>query len=663
MAAPRLASGLAASGDLWEDPAPDHAAILGILGGGVPVDRADAARGLVNTAQRSPVALAFVVAGDCDYIHVGHTPTFYPARPGDPTVFDDHVAVLVGDNFDTAVPVVLPDVAFARPAAVRCFNMESITGANGHTAAPPVYRHGPHAAGTDGTSDVRIRNVFVLPAALTDAALATQQSGRYTLLQFYATFLQADLASADPNVVAAAIPLRDWYRAASTDTAGGNTVPAVDPITSNAPVVNQALNAWITGVKNRELAKLGLGGPGLTTAAFQAGVQDLRTQMQQDVDAQLAFQRDRDEKTFTDKHGEALAEQLHRLCGSVDDDGLADVHKLLAKNTNKSRDYAIVKSLILRRVADSVVPLTAASAPIASPKLVDEVFRCLQPASTGQTFAQGLTPFAIICEGHPEMDAVRSLTRKAVIAEQGNALTLADAEAITSTDVRFPTDAVTAAEKCYGWSILVDIFHKPTEAIAANVRAAVLEIGPALPRVHQQAGASSVGLDYVNRILYELQQEYFTWVTKTANGDVVPEPTFHEVRTKVLTYRAASLSPLPASWYTMLGAPSGTSVPSRQEARTPRQVSGSVATVNAHPDRGLLTRFRDCEHSTIAAMMDGKNAEIPKYRGKDVCLTWALKGSCSTNCKRADQHVRYPAAVNTALHGMLTTCGVANPQE
>ena len=41
------------------------------------------------------------------------------------------------------------------------------------------------------------------------------------------------------------------------------------------------------------------------------------------------------------------------------------------------------------RVASGALPLTMSNGPIASTKLVDEVFRTLCPAHTGLTFAKG----------------------------------------------------------------------------------------------------------------------------------------------------------------------------------------------------------------------------------------------------------------------------------
>ncbi len=44
-------------------------------------------------------------------------------------------------------------------------------------------------------------------------------------------------------------------------------------------------------------------------------------------------------------------------------------------------------------------------------------------------------------------------------------------------------------------------------------------------------------------------------------------------------------------------------------------------------------------------------------------MTWACKGECNTNCKCAKMHIRYNRDTLKAYHGLMNTCGVANPQE
>jgi len=52
------------------------------------------------------------------------------------------------------------------------------------------------------------------------------------------------------------------------------------------------------------------------------------------------------------------------------------------------------------RALQSDVGLTASSAPTSTPTLMDTVFKSITPMNNGLTFGEGLTPFAIVCDGH-----------------------------------------------------------------------------------------------------------------------------------------------------------------------------------------------------------------------------------------------------------------------
>ena len=125
------------------------------------------------------------------------------------------------------------------------------------------------------------------------------------------------------------------------------------------------------------------------------------------------------------------------------------------------------------------------NAPIVTPKLVNNVFCLYQPAPTGLEFGQGLSPFAIVCQGHSGVKEVEMMVRDASLVESGTSTSLADTRSLISTDVRFPKDAVMAADKLTGWSIFLDLFHGSTHPIAEAVQRAVSEITPGLHRTYR----------------------------------------------------------------------------------------------------------------------------------------------------------------------------------
>ena len=141
-----------------------------------------------------------------------------------------------------------------------------------------------------------------------------------------------------------------------------------------------------------------MGGPGLTTNAFNAGITNLQATMNNVATQRLDFERARAERSFTEKHGDALAQRMHRLCDVGDDNHLPEALRLLAKSTSKSCDCAILGNLFRERAQASPVPLAASQAPLATTELVDDVFRNFTPAGTSLVFASHLTPFAIVCD-------------------------------------------------------------------------------------------------------------------------------------------------------------------------------------------------------------------------------------------------------------------------
>ena len=155
-------------------------------------------------------------------------------------------------------------------------------------------------------------------------------------------------------------------------------------------------------MRQTQMARLGVGGSGLTNAAFTAGITDLANTLETANQASIDCHRNAAVKTFADKHGASLAQLVMNLCQVGDEAHLPEVHTALV-NAPKSREYAVVAALLSKRAEASPLPISAANAPLATTKLVDEVFRSYQPGGIGLTFGKGLTPFAIICEGHKEV--------------------------------------------------------------------------------------------------------------------------------------------------------------------------------------------------------------------------------------------------------------------
>ena len=148
----------------WAQPNLDHAAALGVVGIASAAN-ADATRlALTNLSVRTPTVLVFMLENEPDSIYCGYNPTLYPADLGTVTPFNNKMVLFVGDDLNSAIPVVFENTATHRSNAGAAYNMTHITGPNGHGANPaPILRFDHVAVGTAETDEIRARPLFLLP--------------------------------------------------------------------------------------------------------------------------------------------------------------------------------------------------------------------------------------------------------------------------------------------------------------------------------------------------------------------------------------------------------------------------------------------------------------------------------------------------------------------
>ena len=206
------------------------------------------------------------------------------------------------------------------------------------------------------------------------------------------------------------------------------------------------------------MAHIGVGGPGLTNAAFTAGVTNLTNTLQATNQATIDYHWDATVKTFANKHGPSQGQHILNLCNVADEAGLPKVHTALV-NCPKSQEYAIIMALFTKRADTMDLPISLANAPLATTCLVDNVFCFYIPGGTGLTFGKGLSPFSIMCEGHKEAADAKTLAHNASFVESGTSTLLSDVKTITSNDVRFLMEVYVTLEKLCGRLVAVNVFH------------------------------------------------------------------------------------------------------------------------------------------------------------------------------------------------------------
>ena len=664
-----LFSSLATTAGAWNRPVSNYATIAGSVGHGSASNRDAAMTALSGVTVHSPTVLAFQLNSDPHRIYIGYHPTIFVADIHNPTPFDNHILVLVGDDLDTAMGLVLNSTTFGRAANHGYYNRAYLKGADGYgRAAGANYDHERQAAGTPDTDAYQCRRFVVLPPNVAPLALTEASEDGYMSLQgFENLILTPEIDSGDAARVATIGEVVQFWRGCHHHAPGHADQRTIGTthVAGTTPAHERALQVRTNMIRNDLLAKLGVGGPGLTTAAFNTGVNALRNQMDQDAQAALQYQRDKDNKSFTDRHGAQLATRLWRWCNVTSDAALPEVHRLLAKSDGKARDYGIIQAAVEARVLASPVPLSMVNAPMVTTSIVEEIFRQYQPCHPGLTFGKGLSPFSMVCHGHPEQHAVSRALEKARIATSGaGSVSLADASTLLTSDVRFPIPGPQGAQKGYAWSIYADVYHGENHDVCISIRNFVNKVGPVFESIQNtNAENPAAGMDLICRVLFEAQQDYFSWMAKVgANDRTAVIPTFDHLIDRVLTHRVSGLSMLPASWYLMIqaGAPqvSGSSTSSSSSTAGNAGVT-RVPTFNSWADESLMERFRGSRFQTVSELLEAASGEEPKVNGKSVCLTWALKGTCSAKCKRGKQHSRYPPAVVKKLHQFLTDAGVS----
>ena len=184
---PSLYSDIIDNDALWTQPNLDHAAALAVVGIAATTNADDTRLALTDINVRTPTVLAFTLDNEPESIYCGYNPTLYPADLGNATPFDNKMMVFVGDNLNTAIPVVLENVSTRRSNAAAAYNIAYITGPNGHGANPdPVLRFNHAAVGAAETDELRARPLFLLPK---DDGLtmlrACGASGKMSFMRFF----------------------------------------------------------------------------------------------------------------------------------------------------------------------------------------------------------------------------------------------------------------------------------------------------------------------------------------------------------------------------------------------------------------------------------------------------------------------------------------------
>jgi hypothetical protein len=367
-----------------------------------------------------------------------------------------------------------------------------------------------------------------------------------------------------------------------------------------------------------------------------------------------------------------MAGLLQRICLVDADDTLPEVHQSLARNTESAREATIIEGALLEARTNSMLPVAEGNAVLVTKHMVD-LFRNHRIYSDGVEFGEGLSPFSIVCQGHPNAQEARRSLEDAGRVERGAALSLADARAIAVSDARMPTMLQHLVEKLYGYSILLDTFLGMGHELATNLREQCRRLGPSLMALASYHGSPSTALRMGIRILFQVQQMVFRWLRLRRDNPApmaIAGPDFESLVSDVGSFLLSGVPELPSSWNRFITQENNAGPPEPDTRRLRGGAGTGEQTVhNGRLDPGIRARwartgFERTSQMTANFQADSNHASwkdaTPKFSdGTSACLNWGIKGKCFSQCPRKDAHKQMGVAMITQLNTLMDRCQVA----
>ena len=642
-----------------------------------------------NLSQNQAVFLAYVDRRSPGSILVAHDLEYLAAPPGrGARSYENHLNGVLGYDPSTTVPVTFPDADDLFDIKTVCVHDDLADArtalAAQRTAHPNTCRIPPLDPAVAGQGNIQVRRALVLPTEW-KAGLSRGQFA-YTYNGFYDTFIQPALA--DPVQTALIGPIIDWYKAAITSVDDNGTAVCAQSLTVVAPGPISDMNrqAWHASRVKRHMATIRKDAPALVAGLNNAvtGINDVGTNvatLQATIEAHETARADARaaDRTFTQRYGTAAAAYMHKLCGVGGDDDLPPLLKQLAASKDKSNDTAII-NLAMFTAGNADPFINPVNTPRATPHLVS-LLRTFNLIGIGVEIGDGLTPFATICQGHPQSKSILELADQQQSMEAGNnSMSLADSAAFKVKDPRFPRSLIQVVDKLRAYKIQCQVILGANNRFVVALDQGITTI---LPQIYQLESTyqhnPKQAIMYGLRVIMWVQQSTFLYLRKVRDQEPVapparlpdvPLPDYEELADKLsMGMHNLALPTIPEAWMELIKSQLPeyfTQEPERIRGGGPgdsagKQGSGGgkVVVINSKQDQSLKKRWVDSGHETIKELLSkGNNPDIPKYGQTPVCLSWCLKGKCTSDCPRANAHKHYGDALVKQIHEVLTVCQV-----
>ena len=129
-----------------------------------------------------------------------------------------------------------------------------------------------------------------------------------------------------------------------------------------------------------------------------------------------------------------------------------------------------------------------------------------------------------IRDSHGPAADLRQLALEASLVEAGNSVSLEEAKRMAASNAHLPNDANEASQKLEAFSVAVDVFFGTNHRLSVAIRSAVGGMRGPLSRIRSsQAQTSAQEQDLACRVMFEIQQDVFSWIREVNSKSALAE--------------------------------------------------------------------------------------------------------------------------------------------
>jgi tRNA threonylcarbamoyladenosine modification (KEOPS) complex Pcc1 subunit len=617
---------------------------------------------LLDAGQDTPKVFLHFCGGGVPRIRVVHRITRYAPTLGIATEWDGSVFAMASDvgpgNQVTWVHFPAAS-AFARTGYVRVPMADRMT--ESWTASPAAALLGPFAEATQGTESVRTR--FFTPVPKDYIPLVMQQPDGWAPRELWEQLGTAIVA--DQRLLACA-PLLKWLRVASTFSFGaavvvGAPLPSAPPAVTLDPLVAPVADA---GLQRRLWAWLISDLPALSV---RSGTNDtvmtdtllaLKAEFSlQRVEAAAARVASKKATTLSEKFPEASG-GLRLLCEVTCDEALPPFWTTYATLGKKEGFFALGQALDARAEHAG----SMGHAPMVTPQLYERISNFAFGSRNVDDLTAGLSPFLMTSGlGADAQSQRQNATVYQMMYAGAAAPAIEQVLPLLSSAPAMPASMLAMQISLKNYSVLLDVVLGVNHRVSADFRRFVHSWDRVTLEVEASFGDQIRA--WIPRFLRYIQLcmvQYFNLASSV--GTSAPLPPLNQLIHHVQMRNWPALPPLPAGYVADLppARPGVTpALPPPPGGQVPPPSGNNVT--NLHSDSALVAHFQRGNTGLRNLTTHANARPLPTADGSttQLCLAFALRGNCSSDCSRSATHRLLTAPERTGIAGFLVRVGVA----